>query len=88
MFPEATGSSGSQKKLIIYAGTNDAVKCTSKDISNKLLQLKSFIHEKLPDAEIISTPAIFCHFLIQNYLAHTKKDATKKSLSQKNILSK
>ena len=37
MFPEATGSSGSQKKLIIYAATNDAVKCTSKDISNKLL---------------------------------------------------
>ena len=45
------------KHLIIYAGTNDAVKFTSRDILNKLLQLKSFIQEKLPDAEIIiSTP--------------------------------
>ena len=26
--------------------------------------------------------AIICHFLIQNYLGHTKKNATKKSLSQ------
>ena len=41
------------KYLIIYAGTNDAVKFTSRDISNKLLQLKSSIQEKLPDAEII-----------------------------------
>ena len=39
------------KYLIIHAGTNDAVKSTSTDILNKLLQLKSFIQEKLPDAE-------------------------------------
>ena len=46
------------KSLIIHAGTN-AVKFTSRDILNKLLQLKSFIQEKLPDAEIkISTPAL------------------------------
>ena len=32
--------------------------------------------------------AIIFHFLIKNYLAHTKKNATKKSLSQKKILSK
>ena len=47
------------KYLIIHAGTNDAVKFTSRDILNKLLQLKSFIQEKLPDAEItISTPTL------------------------------
>ena len=47
------------KYLIIYAGTNDAVTFTSRDILNKLLQLKSFIQEKLPDAEIIvSTPTV------------------------------
>ena len=45
--------------LNIHAGTNDAVKFTSRDILNKLLQLKSFIQEKLPDAEItISTPKL------------------------------
>ena len=47
------------KYLIIHAGTNDAVKLTSRDILNKLLQLKSFIQDKLPDAEIIvSTPTL------------------------------
>ena len=40
------------KYLIIHAGTNDAVKFTSRDILNKLFQLKSFIQEKLSDAEI------------------------------------
>ena len=35
------------------------MKFTSRDILNKLLQLKSFIQEKLPDAEItISTPTL------------------------------
>ena len=43
----------------IHARTNDAVKFTSRDILNKLLQLKSFIQEKLPDAElIVSTPTL------------------------------
>ena len=47
------------KSLIIQAGTNDAVKFTSRDILYKLPQLKSFIQEKLPDAEItISTPTL------------------------------
>ena len=41
------------KYLIIHAGTNDAVKFTSRDILNNLRQLKSFIQEKLPNAEII-----------------------------------
>ena len=51
--------SGSSKYLIIHAGTNDAVKFTSRNILNKLLQLKLFIQEKLPDAEIIvSTPTL------------------------------
>ena len=40
------------KYLIIHAGTNDAVKFASRDIFKKLLQLNSFIQEKLPDAEI------------------------------------
>ena len=47
------------KYLIIHAGTNDAVRFTSRDILNKLLQSKSFIQEKLPDTEIIiSTPTL------------------------------
>ena len=47
------------KYLVILAGTKDAVKFTSRDILNKLLQLKSFIQEKLSDAEIIvSTPTL------------------------------
>ena len=35
------------KYIIIHAGTNDAVKLTSRDILNKLLQLKSFILGKI-----------------------------------------
>ena len=47
------------KYLSIHAGTNDAAKFTSRDVLNKLLQLKSFILEKLPDAEVtISTPTL------------------------------
>ena len=47
------------KYLIINAGTNDAVKFTSRNILNKLLQLKSFIQKNLPDAEItISSPKL------------------------------
>ena len=46
------------KYFIIHAGTNDAVKFTSRAILNKLLQLKSLIQEKLPDAEIVSTPTL------------------------------
>ena len=49
------------KSLIINAGTNDAVKCTSGVILNKLLQLsvKSFIQKRLPDGKIIiSTPTL------------------------------
>ena len=37
----------------MHAGTDDTVKLTSRNILNKLLQLKSFIQEKLPDVEII-----------------------------------
>ena len=47
------------KYLMIHAGISDAVKCTSRDILNKLLQLKFLIQENLPDAEItISTPTL------------------------------
>ena len=43
------------KYLIIHAGVSNAVKFTSRDILNKLLQLKFFIQ----DAEItISTPTL------------------------------
>ena len=48
-----------QPKQLIHAATSDTVKFTSRDILNKLLQLKSVIQEKLPDAEItISTPRV------------------------------
>ena len=47
------------KSLIIPAGTNDAIHFASRDILNKSLQLKSFIQEKLADAEItISTTTL------------------------------
>ena len=47
------------KHIIIHVGTNDAVKFTSRYILNNLLQLKSFIQEKLPGAEIaISKPTL------------------------------
>ena len=41
------------KYLVIYAGTNDAVKLPSRDILNRLFQLKSFLQGILPNAEII-----------------------------------
>ena len=45
--------------LIAHAGTNNTFKFVTRDILNKLLQLKSFIQKKLPDAEItISTPIL------------------------------
>ena len=45
-------------KIFNYSHKN-AVKFTSREILNKLLQLKSFMQEKLPDAEIIlSTPTL------------------------------
>ena len=44
---------------IIHAGTNNIGKFTSRDILNKLLQLKSLIQEKFPDAAItVSTPTL------------------------------
>ena len=47
------------KSLFVHAVTNNAVKFTLRDILNKLLQLKSFIQEKPPDAEItIFTPTL------------------------------
>ena len=47
------------KSFIIHAGTNDAVKFTSRDVLNKLLQLKSLIQERLPAAEkTFSTPTL------------------------------
>ena len=47
------------KHLIIHAGTNDAVTFTAVDILNYSFQLKAFIQEKLPDAEIkISKPTL------------------------------
>ena len=79
--------------LIIHAGTNGAVKFTSRDILNKLLQLKSFIQEKLPDAEIIvSTPtlrsdngkAALTIRQLTNYLINLKTDI----LDNRNITGK
>ena len=47
------------KPLVIHAGTKDAVKFISGDILNKLLQFKSVIQEKLPNAKItMSTPTL------------------------------
>ena len=47
------------KFLVIHMGNNHAVKFTSRDILNKLLQVKSFIQEKFADAvSTFSTPTL------------------------------
>ena len=47
------------KFLVIHVGNNHAVKFTSRDILNKLLQVKSFIQEKFADAvSTFSTPTL------------------------------
>ena len=45
--------------LILHVGTNNAESCTSREIIDKLLVLKTFISEKCPQCQIIfSTPTI------------------------------
>ena len=47
------------KIIIIHTGTNDALELTSRQIMDKLIELKSFILEKLPNSKVIfSTPVI------------------------------
>ena len=44
---------------IIHAGTNDAKRFTSREILDKLLNLKEFFHEQVPECKItISTPMV------------------------------
>ena len=45
------------KFIILHAGANDAVRTTRK-ILNKLLQPKVCVNEKLPEAEITTTPTL------------------------------
>ena len=47
--------------LILHVGTNNAKSCTSREILDKLLKLKTFISdEKCPQCQtIFSTPAIW-----------------------------
>ena len=44
--------------LILHVGTNDVVKYEGKEIVDKLLQLKSFIQEKLPTTNVILSKPI------------------------------
>ena len=44
--------------------------------------------DQMPPRKKNTDVAIMCHFSIKNYLVKTKKKATKKSFSQKKILSK
>ena len=45
--------------LLIYAGTNDAKRCISREILNQLLNLKKFVSEQVPDCKvIILTPTV------------------------------
>ena len=45
--------------LILHVGTNNAESCTSREILDKLLKLKTFISEKCPQCQtIFSTPTI------------------------------
>ena len=46
-------------RLILHVGTNNAESCTSREILDKLLKLKTFISEKCPQCHtIFSTPTI------------------------------
>ena len=48
-----------QPKYLIHTGTDDALRFTTRDILNKFFQLKAFIQEILPAADItISTPTL------------------------------
>ena len=45
--------------LILHVGTNDATKSSSRDILNKLLNLKMQVTQELPDCKVfISTPTL------------------------------
>ena len=45
--------------LILHVGTNNAESCTSREILDKLLQLKTFISKKCPQCQtVFSTPTI------------------------------
>ena len=47
------------KIIIIHTGTNDALELTSRQLMDKLMELKSFIEVKLPNSKVIfSTPVI------------------------------
>ena len=39
--------------MIINAGTNDAKRFTSREILDKLLNLKRFVNEQVPDCKVI-----------------------------------
>ena len=46
-------------RLILHVGTNNAESCTSREILDKLLKLKTFISEKCPQSQtIFSTQTI------------------------------
>ena len=46
-------------RLILHVGTNNAESCTSREILDKLLKLKTFISEKCPQCQtVFSTPTI------------------------------
>ena len=40
-------------RLILHVGTNNAESCTSREILDKLLKLKTFINEKFPQCQTI-----------------------------------
>ena len=44
--------------VILHVGKNDVINYEGKDIADKLLQLKSFIQEKLPRANVILSKSI------------------------------
>ena len=44
--------------FILHVGTNDASSCNSSEIVNNILKLRSFISQKLPNANIILSKPI------------------------------
>ena len=46
------------ENVILHVGTNDASTCNSSEIVNNILKLRSFISQKLPNANVILSKPI------------------------------
>ena len=84
-------------RLILHVGTNNSESCTSKEILDKPLKLKTFIIEKCPQCQtIFSTPTIRSDKTkakltvkqLTNHLLQLKIDVVDKTLQTVALLEK